>query len=164
MSLKKSEKSTKSNLFLLGQTLLGAVIIAIIIISGNLIYHGDLEQTKQLRLNTEIDNMKEIISNKIIRIGIHRDDVCNQFTRIIGFFSKDAEASRCPFPQNVKNVLTFASGDKYGDTVQAIIDDGSTIQLLNKDNPNGFSISKTEKDALLEKEMISSSFEKDGQK
>ena len=164
MSLKKREKSTKSNLFLLGQTLLGAVIIAIIIISGNLIYHGDLEQTKQLRLNTEIDNMKEIISNKIIRIGIHRDDVCNQFTRIIGFFSKDAEASRCPFPQNVKNVLTFASGEKYGDTVQAIIDDGSTIQLLNKDNPNGVSISKAEKDALLEKEMISSSFEKDGQK
>ncbi len=164
MSLKKREKSPKSNLFLLGQILLGAAIIAVIIISGNLIYHGDLEQTKQLRLNTEIDNMKEIISNKIIRIGIHRDDVCNQFTRIINFFTTDAEQSRCPFPQNVKNVLNFSSGDKYGDTVGAIIDDGSTIQLLNKDNPNGISINQAEKDALLEKDMICNSYEKDGQK
>ena len=65
MSLKKREKSPKSNLFLLGQILLGALIIAVIIISGNLIYHGDLESTKQMRLNTEIENMKETISNNI---------------------------------------------------------------------------------------------------
>ncbi|MGN0670598.1 MAG: ATP-binding protein [Oscillospiraceae bacterium] len=164
MHLKKQKKCPKSNLFLLGQILLGAAIIAVIIISGNLIYHGDLDSTKQIRLNTEIDNMKEIISNKIIRIGIHRDDVCNQFTRIINFFTTDAEQSRSPFAQNVKNVLTFASGEKYGDTVQAIIDDGSTIHLINRDNPNGVSISQAEKDALLEKEMICNSFEKDGQR
>ena len=164
MSLKEQEKSPKSRFFLWGQVLLGAAIIAIIIISGNLIYHGDLESTKQMRLNTEIENMKETVNNKIIRIGIHRNDVCNQFNRIINFFTTDAEQSRCPYPQNVKNVLSFASGEKYGDTIQAIIDDGSTIQLLNKDNPNGISISTAEKDELLEKDMLCNSFEKDGKK
>ena len=164
MSLKKREKLPKSNLFILGQILLSAALIAFIIISGNLIYHGDLEGTKQLRLNTEIDNMKETISNKIIRIGIHRSDVCNQFSRIINFFAKDAEQNRCDALENVKNMLGNARGDNYCDEIEALIDDGNTFFLLNKDYPSGVYISKDDRDALFEQEMLSSSFEKDGKK
>lgn len=164
MSLKEQKKSPKSRFFLWGQILLGAVIIAGIIISGNLIYHGDLESTKQMRLNTEIENMKETINNKIIRIGIHRSDVSNQFTRIINFFTTDAQQSRCPFPQNVKNVLDYARDDNYCGKIGALVDDGNTFMLLNTENPNGVYISKSDKDALFEKEMICNSFEKDGQK
>lgn len=164
MSLKEQKKSPKSRFFLWGQILLGTVIIAGIIISGNLIYHGDLESTKQMRLNTEIENMKETINNKIIRIGIHRSDVSNQFTRIINFFTTDAQQSRCPFPQNVKNVLDYARDDNYCGKIGALVDDGNTFMLLNTENPNGVYISKSDKDALFEKEMICNSFEKDGQK
>lgn len=164
MSLKEQKKSPKSRFFLWGQILLGTVIIAGIIISGNLIYHGDLESTKQMRLNTEIENMKETINNKIIRIGIHRSDVSNQFTRIINFFTTDAQQSRCPFPQNVKNVLDYARDDNYCGKIGALVGDGNTFMLLNTENPNGVYISKSDKDALFEKEMICNSFEKDGQK
>lgn len=164
MSLKEQKKFLKSRFFLWGQILLGTVIIAGIIISGNLIYHGDLESTKQMRLNTEIENMKETINNKIIRIGIHRSDVSNQFTRIINFFATDAQQSRCPFPQNVKNVLDYARDDNYCGKIGALVDDGNTFMLLNTENPNGVYISKSDKDALFEKEMICNSFEKDGQK
>lgn len=164
MSLKEQKKSPKSRFFLWGQILLGTVIIAGIIISGNLIYHGDLESTKQMRLNTEIENMKETINNKIIRIGIHRSDVSNQFNRIINFFATDAQQSRCPFPQNVKNVLDYARDDNYCGKIGALVGDGNTFMLLNTENPNGVYISKSDKDALFEKEMICNSFEKDGQK
>lgn len=164
MSLKEQKKFPKSRFFLWGQILLGTVIIAGIIISGNLIYHGDLESTKQMRLNTEIENMKETINNKIIRIGIHRSDVSNQFTRIINFFTTDAQQSRCPFPQNVKNVLDYARDDNYCGKIGALVGDGNTFMLLNTENPNGVYISKSDKDALFEKEMICNSFEKDGQK
>lgn len=164
MSLKEQKKFPKSRFFLWGQILLGTVIIAGIIISGNLIYHGDLESTKQIRLNTEIENMKETINNKIIRIGIHRSDVSNQFTRIINFFTTDAQQSRCPFPQNVKNVLDYARDDNYCGKIGALVGDGNTFMLLNTENPNGVYISKSDKDALFEKEMICNSFEKDGQK
>lgn len=63
-----TKKNNTPGRFLLIQIILCILVIGSIFIFGYLILRDDLRQTKQMRLDAEVETMKEIVSNTIIRI------------------------------------------------------------------------------------------------
>lgn len=154
-------KTKRITLFLVGQILLGILIIAIIVWFGSKVYRDDLNEVKRLRLNSKIEDMKEIVNNTIIRIDMRRKSVDEHCTELINICTKDA-ANHYTDSDGVKRVLNFVYGAEAGRVIQAIIDDGNTYLLFNEANKDGISISKSEEDALLGRDAIRNSFQSDG--
>ena len=81
--LENNYKMKKSSFYLLGQIFLCVIIVTIIILFGNKIYYDDLNDVKQLRLDSEVKKMKEIVTNTIIHIDLHRECMQKNVTQII---------------------------------------------------------------------------------
>ncbi|MDD6036578.1 MAG: response regulator [Lachnospiraceae bacterium] len=148
-------KAKKLNYFLLGQILLCALIVLIFILFGNKIYYDDLNEVKQLKLESEIRKMKEIVTNTIIHIGLYREDKQESISQLIEICTTGAEANQYTNPvREVKRVLDSFYGSDEGNVVQAIINDGSTCVLLNAKHRDGLSLSRSDKDTMLSREAI----------
>ncbi|MDD5901669.1 MAG: response regulator [Lachnospiraceae bacterium] len=153
--LENKYKMKKSSFYLLGQIFLCVIIVTIIILFGNKIYYDDLNEVKQLRLDSEVKKMKEIVTNTIIHIDLHRECMQKNVTQIIASCTADAEVNRYTDPVcGVKRVLELFYGSAKGNVVQAIIEDGSRCILLNEQNRDGILLGDDEKETMLSREVI----------
>ena len=148
------KKNKTPGRFLLGQILLCVLIITSIVFFGNMIYRDDLKHTKQIRLDAEVDTMREIITNTIIRIDAHRQITKDRVTELINVCSESAASSGRDPIESTKHVLEAAGSSEAGRSIQAIIIDSRAYTLLNVDHKDGVEVTQAEAHDLLSREAV----------
>ena len=148
------KKNKTPGRFLLGQILLCVLIITSIVFFGNMIYRDDLKHTKQIRLDAEVDTMREIITNTIIRIDAHRQITKDRVTELINVCSESAASSGRDPIESTKHVLEAAGSSEAGRSIQAIIIDSRAYTLLNADHKDGVEVTQAEAHDLLSREAV----------
>ena len=127
------KKNKTPGRFLLGQILLCVLIITSIVFFGNMIYRDDLKHTKQIRLDAEVDTMREIITNTIIRIDAHRQITKDRVTELINVCSESAASSGRDPIKSTKHVLEAAGSSEAGRSIHL---KGSKILLVEDNDLN----------------------------
>ena len=148
------KKNKTPGRFLLGQILLCVLIITSIVFFGNMIYRDDLKHTKQIRLDAEVDTMREIITNTIIRIDAHRQITKDRVTELINVCSESAASSGRDPIESTKHVLEAAGSSEAGRSIPAIIIDSRAYTLLNADHKDGVEVTQAEAHDLLSREAV----------
>lgn len=139
--------------FLLGQLILCVLIIASIFVLANIIFRDGLKQTKQIRLDAEVESMKEIVSNTIIRIDEQRETAKKRAVELIAACAETISDSDDPV-QDVENEMKSICESQIGRYIQVLIADGSTYTLLNEEHISGVSVTQAEANALLRPEAV----------
>lgn len=148
-------KKNKMNYFLLGQILLCILIILIIVFFSNTIYRDDLNEAKQLMLDSEVEKMKEDVKNMMTNIDLRRESAQQRVSELIDICVTETKENRYKDAvQSVKGVMNFMYGTDMGNAVQVIMDDGHTCTLLNFEHKDGIQISRHERDNIMGQEAI----------
>ena len=143
------------NYFLLGQILLCILIILIIVFFSNTIYRDDLNEAKQLMLDSEVEKMKEDVKNMMTNIDLRRESAQQRVSELIDICVTETKENRYKDAvQSVKGVMNFMYGTDMGNAVQVIMDDGHTCTLLNFEHKDGIQISRHERDNIMGQEAI----------
>lgn len=157
------QASTKKNntpvRILLVQIILCILVIASIFIFGNLIFRDDLSQTKQVRLDAEVETMKEIVSNTIIRIDEQRETAKKRAMDLIEACTETVAESDDTV-QSVRGELNSIRHSEMGRYVQALIVDDINCTLISSDYTNGVEVTQDEAKALLNQEAVRKTIEK----
>lgn len=156
-------KKNRMNYFLLGQILLCILIISIIVFFSNTIYRDDLNEVKQLMLDSEVEKMKEDVKNMMTNIDLRRESAQKRISELVEICVTETKENRYTSAvQSVEGVMNFMYGTDMGNIVQVIIDDGNRYTLLNSEHKDGVEISRSKRDDIMGQESIRKSLEYKG--
>ena len=128
----KANENRIYNGFLLGQVLLGVMVIMIILLFGNKLYRDGLKQIKQDRLQAEIENMKEFVSNTIVRIDMNREEAKENVAELIEVCAVNAGRPTDDPVFFGRQILEKISTEGIGKMLYVLIEDGERFTVTEK--------------------------------
>lgn len=158
----KGTKKVINNGFLIGQVLLSVLIITSILIFGNMTYRNNINQAKEYRLQVEIENMKEIVSNLVVRFDVDRSDAISRVNGIISICTSDADQYTDGPELYSKKIITQISNNETGNIIHVIVENNRGFTLFNTLNKTGVSIAPRDAESILSKEAVGKKLQMSG--